>query len=291
MKQRKRENRKLPSGGEVSSLLDSFRLAAHRNYQRIIEYYFPSPTKRQAMEKTQVPKSIWWGYYPVALVALIGILITIAAFFQNLSWEKNEVKIAFREASEDRLLVIQRELKQTLAIVQDIASFFEASDDVGRREFRKFVGPALKRQAGIKALEWVPVVLAAERKGFVEEAQRSFPPFRITEIDPLGKLIDGPERAVYYPVLYVQPYQTNKETLGLNMGTNPIVSTLLADAARLEILQVSPGISFVHEGTEKSAMVVAVPVFSGNDAAYDNPPPTTPECRLSGQSQRARESE
>jgi signal transduction histidine kinase len=227
----------------------------------------------------QLPRSIWWGYFPVALVAVIGVLITIATFFQSLSWEKSQVEIAFREASQDRILVVQREIKHALGIVQDIASFFEASEIVDRREFRKFVGPALKRQAGIKALEWVPVVLADDRSAFIEEARRSFPPFLITEVDPSGKLIEGPDRPIYYPVLYIQPYQSNKEALGLNMGADPIVSALLGEAEHTRSLQVSPGVSIIDETGEKTEVVVAVPVFFKNDNPEDAPTQTPLEIK------------
>ncbi|MDX2505285.1 MAG: CHASE domain-containing protein [Gammaproteobacteria bacterium] len=192
---------------------------------------------------------------------MVGILITIAAFVQSLSWEKSRVEIAFREASQDRILVIQREIEYSLGIVQDIASFTEASEFVGRREFRKFVGPALKSQAGIKALEWVPVVLAENRSAFLKAAQESFPPFQIREVDHSGKPIESPERPVYYPVLYIQPYQSNKEILGLNLGANPIVSTLLQEAELSRSRQVSPGISRIDDTSDQTGIVVAVPVF------------------------------
>ncbi|MEN8165964.1 MAG: CHASE domain-containing protein [Pseudomonadota bacterium] len=256
---------------DIKRLLDELRTTVLRLKRDLTQRYLAYSTSRQSAEKTQVPRSIWWGYFPVALVAVIGVLITIAAFIQSLSWEKGQVEIAFREASQDRILVIQREIKHSLGIVQDIASFFEASEIVDRREFRKFVGPALKRQAGIKALEWVSVVLADGRSAFIEEARRSFPPFRITEVDPSGKLIKGPDRPIYFPILYIQPYQTNKEALGLNMGTDPIVSALLEKAEHTRSLQVSPGFSFIDETGEKAGIVVAVPVFFKDEKPEEAP--------------------
>ncbi|RDH90158.1 MAG: hypothetical protein DIZ77_14145 [endosymbiont of Seepiophila jonesi] len=232
-----------------------------------------------SLEKAQVGKSIWWGYFPVALVAMIGVLLTLAAFIQSLGWEKGQVEIAFREAAQDRILVVQRELKHSLGIVQDIASFFEASEVVDRREFRKFVGPPLKRQAGIKALEWVPVVLAENRSAFIREAQQSFPPFRITEDDLSGKLIESRDRPVYYPVLYIQPYQGNKEALGFNVGANPIVSTLLGEAELTQRLQVSPGVPLMDEIGEKTGVMVAVPVFFKNEKQEDDPALASPGIR------------
>ena len=270
-----------PSVSDITGIVDEFRLNALRSYQRFLEKAFFHSHRPQAREKTEhVRSSIWWGYYPVTLVTLIGVLITIGAFLKTLGWEEDRVEIAFREASEDRILVVQRELKHTLGIIQDIASFFEASEGVNRREFRKFVGPALKRQAGIKALEWVPVVKDKDRSAFIQEARRSFPPFRITEITPLGEVIESLNHSIYYPVLYVQPYQNNKEILGHNMGTNPIISRLLAQAQVESTLQISDGISFFEEDGKRTAIVVAVPVYFGIDK--EQAPESQPDSEIRG---------
>jgi hypothetical protein len=158
-------------------------------------------------------------------------------------------------------LVIQREIEQSLRIVLDMASFFEASEIVGRREFRKFVGPALKNQAGIKALEWIPVVPDQMRQIFTDEAQLSFPPFQIRERDDSGMLSKSPRRPVYYPVLYVQPYQFNKQLLGLDMGTDPTAYRLLSEVEVTHEIQVSPGIHLNDDGERRNGIMVAAPVF------------------------------
>jgi signal transduction histidine kinase len=269
----------MPTVSDIRRLLDELRTTALQLKRSVTQRYLARSISWQSLVKMQLPRSIWWGYFPVALVAVIGVSITIAAFIQSSIWEKSQVEIAFHEASQDRILVIQRELKHSLGIIQDIASFFEASEIVDRREFRKFVGPALKRQAGIKALEWVPVVLADDRSAFIEEARRSFPPVLITEVDPLGKLIESPDRPIYYPVLYVQPYKSNKETLGLDMGTNSIVSNLLREAEHTRSLQVSPGVSFIHETGEKTVIVVTVPVFFENEEEEDVVVMAAPEIK------------
>jgi signal transduction histidine kinase len=229
----------------------------------------PSPgcSDRRLSREAGHIRTFWSAYYPVALVAVMGVLITLATFMRALKWEKGQVEAAFREASQDRILVIQRELNHTLAIVQDIASFFEASAFVGRREFRKFVGPALKRQAGIKALQWVPVVDAKDRPGFVDRARTSFPPFQIMQIDPAGKLRKSQDRSSYYPVLYVQPYKSNKPLLGLDLGGQPIFANLLKQAEQARQLQVYSGISYPDELTDKTEIIVALPVFFEDEDA------------------------
>ncbi|MEW8508715.1 MAG: CHASE domain-containing protein [Candidatus Thiodiazotropha sp.] len=235
--------------------------ATARIRQRLSDRYLATISKQTRTETTPDPRSIWWGYFPVVLVAILGLAITIALFVQSLRWEKSQVEIAFREASQDRLLVIQREIEHSLRIVIDIASFFEASEIVGRREFRKFVGPALKNQAGIKTLEWVPVVPHKLRGSFVAESRKSFPPFEILERDDSGTLGKSSNRPVYYPVLYIQPYQFNKQLLGLDMGTDPTTYSLLNEAELSREMQVSPGVYLNDDGERKSGIMVAAPVF------------------------------
>jgi len=83
----------------------------------------------------------WMAYVPIALVTLLGVLVTWHAFNTVTDWERQRVQQAFRAAAIDRVLMVQREIEQNLGVVQDIGSFFDASKWVGRREFRKFVGP------------------------------------------------------------------------------------------------------------------------------------------------------
>ena len=223
----------------------------------------------------QGSKTDWWDYFPVAWVAAVGISITLAASVQSYRWEKRQVEIAFREASQERILVVQQEITHALNIVQDIASFFDASAIVGRRDFRKFVGPALKRYPGIRSLQWVPVVLAADRSAFINQARQSFPPFRIIETTPSGEPVESGERPVHYPVLYIQPYSNNKQSLGLDLGLDPIISPLLKEAQSTKEPVASQGISFGGEPGGKKGVVVAIPVFFENEEdndAVDQPP-------------------
>jgi len=236
----------------------------------LAEKFLPGWTDQQAGENVISPKSDWWGYFPLALVAVLGLLLSIGLSIQSFKLEKGQTEITFHEASQERILVVQREITHALDIIQDLASFFEASAVVGRRDFRKFVGPALKRYPGIKALQWVPVVPNEDRAAFVAEAKRSFPPFRIVEPGPTGELVESSERPIHYPILYIQPYGSNKDDLGLDMGTDPVVSTLLQQAELSGIPNVSPGMVIDDETDRRASVVVAIPVFFDNEQDEDN---------------------
>ncbi|MCP3867535.1 MAG: hypothetical protein GY703_05465 [Gammaproteobacteria bacterium] len=187
--------------------------------------------------------------------------MTFQAYYEVNSWEKQRTQITFRDASQDRVLVVQREIEHTLGMIQDIASFFEASPVVGRREFRKFVEPSIKRHPGIQALAWIPRVTSAQRETFVSNARRSFTPFRIMEVDDKGSIVTAKNRPQYLPVLYVQPYKLNKELLGLDMALDPEVFSLLAKSQESGQLQVSRRIPIMDGDIENSGFMVAVPVL------------------------------
>jgi signal transduction histidine kinase len=207
--------------------------------------------------------SIFWGYAPVVLVALIGLAISFTLFNLSKNWEKRQVEIAFQETAQDRILLIQREIKFSFRIIQDIASFIEASEEsIGRKEFRKFVGPALKNQASIKSLAWVPKVGKTNINEFIAAARKSFPPFQITEINQSGSLTSAlSHRQVYYPILYVQPYQDNKQLLGLDIGADKQVLPLFHQSANESKLQITTTTITDKQNRPVSGIIVVAPVF------------------------------
>ncbi|MEJ2621087.1 MAG: ATP-binding protein [Candidatus Thiodiazotropha sp.] len=175
---------------------------------------------------------------------------------QSSNWEKQQAEIAFKETAQDRILLIQREIKFSLGIIQDIASFIEASEVVGRREFRKFVGPALKNQAGIKTLAWVPAIDAQNYDDFIHFAKRGFPPFDIKELTPSGQLTNRDlNRSLYYPIL----------------ATDKQISSLFEKSLLSKSLQIAnrPIIHSTNETVAGIAVVVPVLIESDSEKTTD----------------------
>ena len=192
-----------------------------------------------AMLWSRIPPS-WRGYAPLLLAALLGAGVTWMVFLEVTDLERQRVQIAFSNGARDRVLVIQREIEHSLGVVQDIGSFFDASRGVGRRQFREFVGPALKRDPSIQALQWVPRVTREEKREFLARARRGFHGFRITETGDDGETVSASDRAEHFPVLYVQPYPTNKELLGFDLASVPTERAALQqarDSGRMQVFE------------------------------------------------------
>ena len=207
----------------------------------------------------------WRAYLPIALVTVLGIVITWAAFREVTDWERQRIQDVFLDAARDRVLVVKRAIENDLAVVEDIGSLFDASRWVGRRDFRKFVDPALERHPSIQALEWVPRVAAADRPDFETEARRSFRRFRITERAPDASLVKAGHRAEHFPVLYVQPYQLNKPRLGFDLASDPSTLADLVRTREAGQLLVSLAEAAGEEGA--TAFVARLPVYFKDEAA------------------------
>jgi PAS domain S-box-containing protein len=217
----------------------------------------------QAVTRTSTNRFlvVWRNYIPIVLVALLGVVMTGLLFRELTNWEQQRVQNAFKEAAHDRILIIQREVVHALGLVQDLGNFIDASPRIGRREFRNFVNPALKRHDSIQALEWVPRVTVAEYDAFLKEARRSFSRFRITEQDDQGKIVRAVPRSEHFPILYVQPYLLNKGLLGFDMASHEMQLKALLEAADAGEKQVSAPVPISRDGVERTHFGVYLPIY------------------------------
>jgi len=241
---------------------------------RQLSFTAPKHPRTEPRKTTTEPESQWSNYIPIALVAIFGLTVTWLLFQAVADWERQRVQNAFQAAASDRVLVIQREFAQTLGVVQDIGSFIDASPSIGRREFRKYVGPALKRFGSIDSLEWIPRVDGYQRTAFEEEARRSFSRFQINERDPEGNLVPAEIRDVHFPVLYVQPYQLKKEVLGLDLASDSGILRTLLETRDLGKMLVSSPIPLKRKGVGEFGFMAQLPVYnkeqSGDDHSGDD---------------------
>ncbi len=203
----------------------------------------------------------WRSYAPIALVALSGTLATWSVVDKVSDLEQQRQTDAFASAARDRVLVIQRELVHSLQVVQDLGSFFDASGQVARRQFREFVEPVLKRDDAIQALYWVPRVPAERRSAFVAEARRAYPPFLITGSEGDTALKSVAERPVHFPVLYIQPYLDNNAMLGFDLASDSDELALLEATAESAVLGASVPVSLPSATDGQTWFSVYVPMF------------------------------
>ncbi len=199
-------------------------------------------------------------YFIVILVLVLGVGASAIGFAQFVLIEENDKERSFVLAASDRAVVIERSIQSNLDSVLSIKFFFESNLLVKRDQFASFVASVLKRNVAVKALEWVPVVPAKERKAYVSAAQsEGFKNFDFLERSEKGKLVKAGARQDYYPVFFLEPMKGNEGAFGFDLGSSVSRRKALEAARDKGQISTSESITLVQNG-QKGVLLFA-PIY------------------------------
>jgi PAS domain S-box-containing protein len=202
---------------------------------------------------------------PIALFSVItlGITISIFAFISANNLEKEKTKIKFDKVASGHILQIKERINDALLQLDSLASFYQASYEVERSEFNKFVTHSLEHFPAIQALQWIPRVPHSKRSHIEETAQREgFPNFHITEMIEQGVMIKAGERDEYFPVYFTEPYAGNENALGFDLGSSQARFEALIKSRDTGEKVSTSGIKLVQEKAEQIGLLIFNPIYS-----------------------------
>src|SRR6185436_259774 len=107
----------------------------------------------------------------VALVFILGILISSAVYYLTRQEEKKRIRGQFERRAEVQLGAFRESLNRYQELLRVTRSFVENSEPITRREFQGFAQDVMPRFPGIQALEWVPRVQHSDRANFEAAAR------------------------------------------------------------------------------------------------------------------------
>ena len=99
--------------------------------------------------------------------------------------------------------------------------FVTTNGGVSYQQFASFARSELWKADGLYAIQWAPRILGVDRVAFEANMTAIVQPihnrtFFISQRPNGVSIPDDPNRAEYYPITYVQPYETNTAVFGLN---------------------------------------------------------------------------
>jgi PAS domain S-box-containing protein len=153
-------------------------------------------------------------------VGFCGIAIALVLFFWLQAREQQYQKARFQLDARDRTEAVERAVADRLSTVHALGAFFAGALSVERSEFRTFSLPLLEGYGGVRALAWVPRIPDAQREAHQQAVRRNgFPGYTIAELNPKGDLIAAGDRDEYYPILFIEPSEEYRSSLGLDLAT------------------------------------------------------------------------
>src|SRR5579859_4025724 len=100
--------------------------------------------------------------------------------------------------------VVERHVTSLAAI----HAFVSASHQVNRWEFSAFAHQILPQNSGFKAVLWLPRLSQTQRSSFESDLHRDgLYGLKLRETTATGQLVAAPQRPVYLPVAYVEPFE------------------------------------------------------------------------------------
>ena len=158
------------------------------------------------------------------VVAAACLILAAGSWTLYVSLREKERAAVARQMNllaQESAFLLRSKLEHSTEVLHGIAALFELRPEVGRAEFRTFVGRSLLRQPELKALEWILRVPEVERGSF-EQAFRDdgIDGFQFTEKRG-DVLVRAAARDEHFPVMFVEPLASNEEALGFDLAANP----------------------------------------------------------------------
>ncbi|MFH2046966.1 MAG: response regulator [Pseudomonadota bacterium] len=151
---------------------------------------------------------------------------------------------------------------KSLSVLELLKSFYDASDFVSRDEFGIVARQLLKRFSFIQALEWVPRVNYAERSTLEQKARREgLEDFQFKIQDKQNTLQRAPEKEVYFPVYYVEPYSGNELDIGFDLASNPSRFHVIRLSRKSGSSIATAPVTLVQGNTSQKTFLLFTPVY------------------------------
>ncbi len=200
---------------------------------------------------------------PILLTLIIGLALSIGAFFFGRNLEYYKTKANFQQTAKLRAAHLAKDIESKLHTLIAISSFYAASKEVDRLEFRTFVEPYLSIHPGIQALEWVPRVPDDQRAVYEKAAQQDgLPDFQINERKSQGVMERAEEREEYFPVYFVEPLKGNEASVGFDLASNPTRLKALNRSRDTGKMSSTARITLVQETGKQFGFLVFQPVYA-----------------------------
>jgi diguanylate cyclase (GGDEF)-like protein len=198
----------------------------------------------------------------VALPMLVAMTLAGATFYQVRHGEERALRDQFDTESRELARLLQRRLDAQSDSVLAVAKLMELASLTRPDDYREAVTPWLRRYSGTQNFGWSPRVTEAQRAQFEAEQQAGgLREFRILGRDAQGKTFPALPATDHLPITLVEPLETNRSVLGLDVLVLPATSEAVMATRISGRPEVTQGIRLVQETRQQRGVVMYQAVF------------------------------
>ena len=199
----------------------------------------------------------FFRHRPSLLIIAITLIVTALTFIKMRELENLRLQNDFEQISKNIVTRLKDSLESNLSVLDDVGGFYSASEFVARGEFKQFTKYIFLRRNDIYMLSWSPRMRLDEIETLRQSAATDgLPAFSVTQYDHRGLIVPALKRDEYYPIFYVEPFDQNKDILGLDQASYSITQTAINKA--------------LQTGRPASTIVMSLPQFEKEPPASRN---------------------
>ncbi|PDV97505.1 response regulator [Candidatus Chloroploca asiatica] len=205
----------------------------------------------------------------VSLEVLVGPLaslmvgLALFAFTLALNYEERQLQARLEADSVELVRAVETTMSDHDYSLLAVRSFYDASDEVDRAEFLRFVTPLLARSPSIQTMAWSPVVPQEERAAF-EQALREegFSSSMLYERDATGQPIPVAERPFYLPATFFEPFELNRPALGFDMASEQVRAATIMRARDRGETMLTPQLKLISTTDDELHVLLISPLYA-----------------------------
>ena len=192
-----------------------------------------------------------WLPATVVLVAL-GPIVGFVAWQMASNTRHEEVQGRFQDNVTRRTQVLSEQVLSFSELLHACEGLFDASENVTRDEFALFTSRARDRHPEIHCLGWAPRVPARDLAAHEAQARaEGFERYGVTRGEGTAAAADE-----HYPLLYVEPLEPQRVSLGQDLLADPFIGPTLRHATTLQHPLISDPLPPAYPGGELPAVAV-----------------------------------
>lgn len=201
------------------------------------------------------------------LIALVGIIFSLTAFFYVKQWEQEAVINEQKQQADEHI----RLLRQTFTSIGNILEtirHYQMNGTISRNSFAQLIPPKLLEELNIIALQWIPCLSAdqyAQLKISTPTARTE--PFNLWELSNNGQPQPVQPRETYYPILFSEPSSSHNQ-IGYDLASNPELNLALKRSRDLGQLTLSGATQLPNQPEGQLGSYVLVPVYQAEDNSH-----------------------
>ncbi|MFC7411177.1 PAS-domain containing protein [Hydrogenophaga atypica] len=211
----------------------------------------------------------WRGAWPQALVAVVGVVISLVVAASVASYNRQQSQERFERHAERIDKEVRQRFRLPLFALQGAAGLHAGSGELRLSEFRAFIAALNLEQsfAGIRGLGLIERVPLADVTGYeARVSAQDGPGFAVHELAPSAL----PER---YVIRYVEPLRDNLSARGLDVGSEALRREAIERAIDSGQPTLTQPVVLVQDGRRSPGFLMYHPVYRPvNGKAPGSPP-------------------